>query len=270
LNALKRRDALLVLSAVILAVGVAGLLLVGTLTTPARGEGRPSFFFGGQRVPAPRSIDVVQRQAPESIRMIVPIQRGVSDNARDAAGYLLVLLGVSAALVLAREPVLATYRAALGGWRAQARVLATGIAVLGLTASTVFLLTVVMLGTVSNGPFGDALGSSLRSLLFQPFLQGGLIAVVVAVVFVSAVALVGFSAAAWRLGDAIFGLRPLQRWATAMPAPLVALIGASVVYVAAQLPIVGPIFGVLALAYALGAAVTARIGHPEQAVTATA
>ena len=74
------------------------------------------------------------------------------------------------------------------------------------------------------------------------------------------ITLVGFAAASWRLGDAILGTRALSRWATGIPGPLVALIGATILYVLMQLPAVGGIVAVAVIAYALGAVVVARIG----------
>src|SRR5438132_8903529 len=43
------------------------------------------------------------RRQGMSCQPILPVQRGLTDTARDAAGYLLTLLATSAALVLARE-----------------------------------------------------------------------------------------------------------------------------------------------------------------------
>jgi len=264
-----QRDALLVLVGVIIAVGVAGLLAIGTLTAPPRGEGRPSFYFGQGRVPQSRPIEFIQRQAPEPIRPIVPLQRGISDSARDAAGYLLVLLGVSASLVLGREPVLASYRSTLGGWRTQARVFGTGLAVVLLLASSTFLLTVVLLSAVSGVPQFGRGGFDSPFPLQSMFLQAGLLTVVVAVVFAGIVALIGLSAASWRLGDAILGTRFLSRLGSSrVPAPLVAVIGVTLIYLIAQVPVAGPFIALLAVAYALGAVVTARLGHASEHATA--
>ncbi|MBI3522854.1 MAG: hypothetical protein HY071_07080 [Chloroflexi bacterium] len=266
---MKQRDAILVLGAVLLAVGITAVFLVGTLSAPERNEGRPAFFFGQTRV-APQRVENAQR-APDAIRPIVPLQRGVSDGARDAAGYLLVMLGVSAALVLAREPVLASYHAAQGDRRAQVSIVGTGLAVVALAASAAFLVTVIMLSAATVGPFGrNGPFGSPQAFLFQPFLQSGFTAVTVAMVFVALVALVGFSAAAWRLGDLILGLRPLRRWATSLPTPLTALLGSTLVYLAAQVPFIGPAVWLLAVAYALGVAITARLGHThERAITSS-
>jgi len=259
-----QRDALLVLFGVVIAVGIAGLLAIGTVTAPPRGEGRPSFYFGQGRVPQSRPIEFVQRQAPEPIRPIVPFQRGVSDSARDAAGYLLVLLGVSAALVLGREPVLASYHATLGGWRTQARVFGTGLAVVLLIASSTFLLTVLLLSAVSGPPQPGRPGFDSPFALQSLFLQAGLLTVVVAVAFAGIVALIGVAAASWRLGDAILGTRFLSRLGSRVPAPLVAVIGVTLIYLLAAVPAVGPFIALLTVAYALGAVVTARLGHASE------
>ncbi len=267
---MNQRDAIFVLFGVVIAVGIAGLLAISTLTAPPRGEGRPAFFFGQGRMPQSRPLEFIQRQAPEPIRPIVPLQRGISDSARDAAGYLLVLLGVSASLVLAREPVLASYRSTLGGWRTQARVIGTGVAVVLLLASSTFLLTVVLLSAVSQvPPFGRG-GFDSPFALQSMLLQAGLLTVVVAIVFAGIVALIGLSAASWRLGDAILGSRWLARWGSRVPAPLVAVIGVTLIYLVAQAPVAGPVIALLTVAYALGAVVTARLGHAsEYAVTSS-
>jgi len=82
-------------------------------------------------------------------------------------------------------------------------------------------------------------------------------------VFVAALLLVtfvGFAATSWRLGDALFGLRAVNRWAAGIPGPLVALIGATILYVLMQLPAVGGVITFAVVAYALGAVVVARLG----------
>ena len=215
---MKQRDAMLVFGAVVLAVGVSALLLASSLATARSTGARERIFFDPRNSPPPAlTVVEAQRGVPVALQPVVPFQRGVSDRARDAAGYLLVLLGTSAALVLAREQVVRTYRASLGDWRAQLRVLASGLAVLGVGAS--------------------------------------------------AAALIGFAAAAWRLGDALFGLQLIKRFAGTVPAPLIALLGATLIYIAWQLPYVGAPAVVLAVAYALGAVVTARLapGTPQTA-----
>jgi hypothetical protein len=248
---MKQRDALLVLGAVILAVGVSALLLAGSLATARANGARQRIFFDPRNSPLPAlTVIEAERGVPGALQPIVPLQRGVSDTARDAAGYLLILLGTSAALVLARDQVLRTYRASLGDWRAQLRVLASGLAVLGVGASAAALSWIVFLGSV-GGVRGGPLGVPAA-------LQVGLAIFAVALVVAGVAALIGFAAAAWRLGDAVFGIQVLRRFA-GVPAPLIALLGATLIYIPWQLPYVGAPAVVLALAYALGAVVTARL-----------
>ena len=166
---MKQRDALLVLGAVVLATLVAAILFAGSLASASsadRGARRPGIFFDPRNSPPPiRTLVEEQRGAPIVLQPIVPLQRGLADTARDAAGYLLVLLGTSAALVLAREQVVSSYRASLGGWRTQLRVVGTGLAVIGVGASAGALAWIVFLGslaTVRAGPLGVPPGSGAR------------------------------------------------------------------------------------------------------------
>ena len=253
---MKQRDAMLVLGAVILAVGVSALLLAGSLATAAPTSGtRPRIFFDARSSPAPaRSLVEVQRNVPDPLRPILPLQRGLSDTARDAAGYLLILLCTSAALVLAHDQVVNTYRASLGGWRAQLRVLGSGLAVMGVGASAAALTWIVYLGSVSSIIRGGPLGVPAA-------LQLGLAAFSVVIVIAGLAAVVGFAATSWRLGDTLFRIRWLSRFAASVPAPLIALLGATVIYVAWQIPYVGGLALFAALAYALGGVVTARLAQ---------
>lgn len=251
-----QRDAIFVFAGIVLATAVAAVLLVGSMTSPAPNEGRPRFFvdFAGRTAPSARPIEIAQRDVPVPFRPVLPFQRGVSDTARDAAGYLLVLLGVAATLVLGRDQVLATYHAARGDWRAQLRVLGTGVAVLVLLASAGFLSSVVLVSTIAAGfrqvPIGIQFG-----------LQMGLMASAALSAFVLIVALVGFTAASWRLGDAIFAVPSLARWGQRVPPALVALVGATLLYLLAQVPVAGIAFAAAIVAYALGAVIVARLGH---------
>jgi hypothetical protein len=135
------RDTVFALGAIVIAIAIATVLLVGSIASAADRGGPQRFFFVnfGGRVVQPIRTTVGAGEVPVPLRAVVPFQRGVSDTARDAAGYLLVVIGVSAVLVLGREPVLGAYRAAGGGWRDQLRVLGTGIAVLLLLVSATFL-----------------------------------------------------------------------------------------------------------------------------------
>jgi hypothetical protein len=251
------RDSVVALGAIVVAIGIAVILLVGSMSAAGADGGRQRFFFvdfagrGGQAV---RPQPVAPNGVPVPLRAVVPFQQGVSNAARDAAGYLLVVIGVSAVLVLGRDQVLGAYHAARGGWQAQLRVLGTGVAVLLLLASASFLGGVVLLGTVATGfrdvPTGIQLG-----------LQVGLMTMAVFAAAFLLVALVGFAAASWRLGDAIFGARPLNGWAGRVPGTLIALLGATILYILMQIPAIGGVVGFTILAYALGAVVIARLGQ---------
>jgi len=92
-------------------------------------------------------------------------------------------------------------------------------------------------------------------------LQVGIMTMAVFAAALLLVALVGFAAASWRLGDAILGMRAMGRWAGGVPGPVVALIGATILYLLMQLPAVGGLVAFLVVAYALGAVVIARLGR---------
>ena len=257
------RDTVFALGAIVIALAIATILLVGSMAAGADETGRSrSFFFVnfGSRA-APVRTAVAAGDVPIPLRAVVPFQRGVSDTARDAAGYLLVVIGVAAVLVLGRTQVLGAYHAARGTWRDQLRVLGTGVAVLLLLASAAFLGGVVLLGALAAG-FREA------PTAIQFGLQVGLMTMAVFVAALLLVTFVGFAAASWRLGDALFGLRAVNRWAGGVPGPLVALIGATILYVLMQLPAVGGVVAFAVVAYALGAVVVARLGAaPASIVT---
>lgn len=259
------RDTMFALGAIVIAIAIATVLLVGSMAAAGDETGRGRFFFVnfGQRAAQPLRTTAAAGDVPVPLRPVVPFQRGVSNTARDAAGYLLLVIGVSAALVLGREQVLGAYHAARGTWRDQLRVLGTGIAVLLLLASATFLGGVVLVGGLAAGfreaPAGIQLG-----------LQVGLMTMAVFAAALLLVALVGFAAASWRLGDALFGTRALVRWADGIPGPLVALIGATILYVLMQLPAVGGLVAFAVVSYALGAVIVARLGPavaPQPTVT---
>ena len=251
-----RRDLLVVLGALVLAIGVSTVLYVGAMgNEPAPAAAgvravRPRVFFDLRNSPPPaRAVtDVQQRVGP--LAAIVPLQRNLSEGARDAAGFLLVVIVTAATLVVANDRVVAAYRASLGGWVAQLRVLLTGFAVLGLGVSATTLAWVVYLGYVTTAARSAPLGVPVA-------LQIGLAAFGVILVVLLAVLAVGFSAAAWRLGDTLFRARGLARLGPALPAPAIALIGATLLYVLWQIPFVGPVALVAVVAYALGAVVSA-------------
>lgn len=252
-----RRDVIVVLGTLVVAVGLSAILFVGAAATaPASAPepaARPRVFFGPRTsLPPGRSIVDAQLRVAGPLRAIVPLQGGVSDTARDAAGLLLVLLLTASTLVLANDQVVAVYRASLGGWRSQARVLAAGFIVLGLALSTAALAWVVFLsfvtGAVRDTPFGAPAA-----------LQVGLTAFAVVCVFALLALLVGFAATAWRLGDALLRTRALSRFQTQIPAPVVALAGATILFVLWQIPALGAVALAAVVAYALGAVVTARL-----------
>jgi len=258
------RDTALALGALVVAIAIATVLLVGSMAAGADESGRPRFFsvsFGGRVVQPVRTV-LGASEVPVPLRAVVPFQRGVSDTARDAAGYLLVVIGVSAVLVLGRDQVLGAYHAARGGWRDQLRVLGTGVAVLLLLASTTFLAGVVLLGALAAGfreaPTGIQLGLQVGLMTMAVFAAGFLL-----------VTIVGFAAASWRLGDTLLGIPAMTRWTGGIPGPLVALIGATILYVLMQLPAVGGLVAFAVIAYALGAGVVARLGHAPASAPAT-
>lgn len=263
---MNQRDILLVLAGVVLATALGAVLFVGAQVADAP-DARPRVFvsFAG-RSPAPaRTVADAERSVPGPFRALVPMQRNISDGAREAAGYLLVLLTVSAGLVLARGPVLGAYRATNGGWRAQLRIFATGAAVLALVGSALFLGSVVLLSTLAGGfrpGSGGGTGGGIQIGLQAGLMAGAGIAVVVALA-----ALIGYAALSWRVGDALVGSRPLARWTSRLTPGIVALIGATLLYLAMQLPYVGGALGIVVLVYSLGAVTAARLAPPG-AVTA--
>jgi hypothetical protein len=97
----------------------------------------------------------------------------------------------------------------------------------------------------------------------------GLATFSVALVVAGLATLVGFAAASWRLGDALFKVGRLRRYSGSVPGPLIALLGASLIYIAWQLPYLGALAVVGVLAYALGAVVSARLAHTTSAQTAS-
>lgn len=261
------RGIFVIAGAIVLAGVIGGLLLVGAVSAQPerRGEFRARVFFGDRPPPAARTIEQVQERVPAAVRPLVPVQRELAGAFREAASYLLVLIGVAAALVFARGQVAATYRASLGGWRTQTRVLLLGGAVLAVIVSSLFLVFVVMLGTVAGvdraggGPGPIPVPGPGAGIALGPLLQVGVTAASVALVLVALVALIGLAAAAWRIGDAIVSSRPLARISQGAPATLVALLGVSVVYVLTQLPVIGPLVLLGTVAYALGLVAAARL-----------
>jgi len=262
-----RRDLIVVLGALVLAIGVSAVLYVGSLASDSAAAAvdqraaRPRVFFDFRNtLPAARTVAEAPAQVGPLVA-VVPLQRNLSDNARDAAGFLLVVLVTATTLVVAHGRVVSAYRASLGGWRTQARVLLTGFAVLGLGFSATALAWVVYLGYVATNARGAPFGVPLA-------LQVGLAAFGVIVVVLIAVLAVGFAATSWRVGDALFRPRALARYQSSIPAPVVALIGATLIYIVWQIPAVGAIGIAAVVAYALGAVVTARLDAPTGGISA--
>lgn len=261
-----RRDSFIVGVALVLALGLSAVLYVGTMaaepaTSANAAPARPRVFFDTRgNVPPARTIaDVQDRVGP--FAAIVPLQRNMSDNARDAAGFLLVILVTATTLVIANARVVSAYRASLGGWRTQLRVLLTGLAVLGLGFSATALAWVVYLGYVATNARGAPFGVPIA-------LQLGLAAFGVIVVVLLAVFAIGFAATSWRLGDTLFRPKALARYQSSVPAPVIALIGATLIYIVWQIPAVGAVAVAGVVAYALGAVVTARLEAPGGGVGA--
>lgn len=256
---MRRGDVLAVVGALFLALAASVVLYVGTLATEPNAAAvdlrpaRPRIFFDLRNTPPPatRTVAEVQQRAGP-LAGIVPLQRGLSDGARDAAGLLLIIIVTATTLVVANDRVVAAYRASLGGWRSQVRVLLTGVAVLGLGLSATALAWVVFLGFVATSARGAAFGVPAA-------LQVGLAAFGVILVFLLIVLAIGFSATAWHLGDALLRLRVFARYQSAVPAPVVAVIGATLIYLVWQIPAAGAIALAAVVAYALGAVVTARL-----------
>jgi len=251
-----RRDLVVVIAALVLALGASAVLFVGTMASePATdaAAARPRIFFDARNTPPPATrtvADVQQRVGP--LAVIVPLQRNMSDTARDAAGFLLVIIVTAATLLVAHERVVAAYRASLGGWKTQLRVLLTGLAVLGLGLSATALAWVVYLGYVATAARGTPFAVPAA-------LQVGLSAFAVIAVVLLAVLAVGFAAASWRLGDLLFRLRALSRYHADVPSPIVVVIGATLLYIVWQIPAIGAVAGLIVITYALGAVVTARL-----------
>ena len=251
-----RRDIVVVLGTLVVAIGLSAILFVGAAATspataPSRRRDRACSSDPRTIFPRPLIVDSQLRVAGP-LQAIVPLQGGVSDAARDAAGLLLVLLLTASTLVLANDQVVSVYRASLGDWRSQVRVLAAGLIVLGLALSTAALAWVVYLsfvtGAMRDMPFGAPAA-----------LQVGLTAFAVVCVFALLALLVGFAATSWRLGDALLRTRALSRFQSQVPAPIVALAGATILFILWQIPALGAVALAAVVAYAIGAVVTARL-----------
>jgi hypothetical protein len=252
-----QRDIVIVLATLAVAVGLSAILFVGAAASSRSAAPEPIarprvFFDSGSNLPPGLTVVDAQRRVGGPLQAIVPLQRGISDTARDAAGLFLTLLLTASTLVLANDQVVAVYRASLGDWRSQARVLAAGFVVIGLAISTAALAWVVYLNFVTGSLRDSPLGAPVA-------LQVGMTAFAVLCVFALIALLVGFAATAWRFGDALLHTPALSRFQTQVPAPVVALAGATILFVLWQIPLIGAIALTGIVAYAIGAVVTARL-----------
>ncbi len=240
-----------------LGIVIAGFLLIGAMTAPAdrRADVRPRIFFGDRPPAAARTLDQIEERLPLQLRAFLPVERNVAIAARDAARYVLLLLGIAAVMVFAREHVVAAYRSLLGGPRALLRAALLGLALLAVAVSVTFLLFVVMLGSFAeprgSGTFGITVGIA----------QLGVTVLSAGLLIVAVIALIGFTGAAWRLGDAALSLGPLRRIGQAAPATLVVVVSATLIYLLAQIQVVGSIITIAAIAFGLGSAAAARLAH---------
>ena len=106
-----RRDLIVVLGALVLAIGVSAVLYVGSLASDSAAAAvdqraaRPRVFFDFRNtLPAARTVAEAPAQVGPLVA-VVPLQRNLSDNARDAAGFLLVVLVTATTLVVAHGRV---------------------------------------------------------------------------------------------------------------------------------------------------------------------
>lgn len=261
----------------IVIASVLGLLLfVGAAgaRTERFGEVSPRVFFGDRPPPAARTVAQIQERVPGPVRVVVPAERQVALAFREAAGFLLVLLAVAAALVFARASVVAGYRVTLGGWRSHARTLVLGAALLAVAISALFLMFVTMLGAVAGptqviqqveGPAG-AIAVRGQAAFLGPLLQVGITTIAVAMVLIGLVVVVGLAAASWRIGDKVMSLRPFARFGQSAPATLMALLGVSLIYLLIQVPVIGPVVLVGSVAYALGIVAAVRLARDPATV----
>lgn len=246
---MNQRDTLLVL------VGVLGAAVVGLLLFVAilvRQPERANVSIGRQAVPTPRPLPEVARRLPAELRFLVPIiplQRGLSEGGREAAGLLLVLLLTGGSLVLAREQVVRVHAGSAGGIGDQARIFGIGVGVLIMLASGTLLAVALLLRTLAGMPPPGVLFG--LQTLFAVF--------ALIVLVVGALALLGFAAASWRLGVLLLGLPAWRRFGERVPTVVATLLAATLIYFLGQVPYLGPIIGGLALAYSLGAFVRSRI-----------
>ena len=118
---------------------------------------------------------------------------------------------------------------------------------------------VLFVGTMASEPSLAEATARGTPFAVPAALQIGMAAFGVILVVLLAVLAIGFAAASWRLGDLLFRARVLSRYQSEIPAPIVAVIGATILYLVWQIPAIGAIALALVITYALGAVVTARL-----------
>ena len=92
-----QRDIVIVLATLAVAVGLSAILFVGAAVTARTAApeaiARPRVFFdSSSNLPPGLTVVDAQRRVAGPLQAIVPLQRGISDTARDAAGLFLTLL----------------------------------------------------------------------------------------------------------------------------------------------------------------------------------
>jgi hypothetical protein len=250
-----QRDAAFIVAGA-LAAGVVSLLLFAAVLV-RQGSGRPAVLVGRQAVPTAQPLTAVERRIPAEFRNLIapllPLERGVADAGREAATLLLVLLATGGALVLARDQVVRIRANSTGDPAAQLRTLGMGLAVLVAIASAIFLAVFVALrGVIGLAPQNIPLG-----------LQVTLSALSVVFIAVAIAALLGFTATAWRVGAWLFGVGPWRSAGESVPAGVSTAVAVTLIFLLAQVPIVGRVEAAAVLAYSLGAFVRARLLRSE-------
>lgn len=235
-------------------------LLLFAAIVVRQGSGRPTVAVGRQPVPTAQPITAIERRIPQEFRPFIapllPLERGASDLGRDAAALLLVLLATGGALVLARDQVVRIRASSAGDAAEQLRIFGIGLGVLVAVASAIFLgVFVVLRGVIGLAPQNVPLG-----------LQIALSTLSVAVLAVAIAALLGFTATAWRLGTWLFGFRPWRSLGERVPAGLATITAVTLIFLLAQVPILGRLEAAIVVAYSLGAFVRARLLRTEARV----
>jgi hypothetical protein len=250
-----RRDAGLVIAGALGATVISLLLVVSVLARS--GSGRPSVVVGRQPVPTAQPLAAIERRIPAEFRALLapllPLERGVADLGREAGTLLLLIVASGGAFVLARDQVVRIRASSAGAAGEQLRTLGVGLGVLIAVASTTVLAVFVLLrGVIALAPANIPLGlQALLSLLS------------VAAAALALAALLGFTATAWRFGTWLFGLEPWRALGERVPAGMATFVAVALMFLLAQVPIVGRVEAAVVLAYSLGAFVRARLSRTE-------